>query len=106
MYPVVGEQVIDRIYVAAQNDSGEDIGEVSLRVDTASFAGFDEAGERRPVFSSQVMACEQGIFPLQGNGPDRPLDGDRQRVVEGQSVSVRVGLGGRRIFQTQHNYNF
>src|SRR3546814_3471144 len=25
--------------------------------------------------SSQVMACEQGIFPLKGNGPDRPLDG-------------------------------
>src|SRR3546814_9520012 len=21
------------------------------------------------------MACEQGIFPLKGNGPDRPLDG-------------------------------
>ena len=67
IYPVVGEQIIDGICVAAQDDTGEDIGEVGLRVDTAQFARFDEAGEGRPVFSPQVMACVQGIFPLEGD---------------------------------------
>ncbi len=65
-----GEQIIDRICVAAQNDTGEDVGEIGLRVDAAELAGFDEAGEGRPVFSSQVMACEQGIFPLEGKRSD------------------------------------
>lgn len=70
IYPVVGEQIIDGICVAAQDDACENIGEVSLRIDTAQFARFDRAGEGCPVFSPQVMACKQGIFPLEGKWPD------------------------------------
>ena len=70
IYPVVGEQIIDRICIAAQDDTGEDIGELGLRVDAAQLAGFDEAGEGCPVFGPQIMTCEHGIFTLEGKRPD------------------------------------
>jgi hypothetical protein len=54
--PVVGKQVVDRIGIGAQDDAGEDIGEICLRIDAAQLAGFDERGEGRPVFGAQVMA--------------------------------------------------
>ena len=54
--PVVGKQVIDGIGVAAQDDAGEDVGEIGLWIDATQLAGFDERGEGRPVFCPQVMA--------------------------------------------------
>src|SRR3546814_19245952 len=47
--------------------------------------------------SAEVAAIDPG---QQHQGPHPP--GDRKSVVSGQSVSVRVDLGGRRLIQTKN----
>src|SRR3546814_16708841 len=53
----------------------------------------------------------QNLFPLLGTDEHQGRIGglerlDRKRVVLGKSVSVRVDLGGRRMFKKQNIHNY
>lgn len=56
-------------------DPGDDVGEISLGLDAAELAGFDERGDDGPVLGAAVGAGEQGILAGEHDRPDGPLDG-------------------------------
>ena len=58
----------------AGDDTGDDVGEVSLRVDCVELSGFDQQGDRRPVLSAAVGTREERILPVQSDRPDGALD--------------------------------
>jgi hypothetical protein len=69
-------------------------------------AGFDQRGENGPVFGTQIVTGEQRLLAIEGNRPDRTLDGigvdlDPAVVEEADQrapVVERVdGLGERRL---------
>lgn len=74
-----------------------------MRVNAVDFAVFDQRGDHRPVVASLVRACEQGVLAIEGQRPDRPLDGvavqldaavaeeQRQPGLAGQRVADRIG---------------
>ena len=47
--------------------SGEDVGEVGLRLDAVQLAGLHQAGQHRPVLAAGVGAGEQSVLAVQGN---------------------------------------
>lgn len=59
----------------ALDDAGDDVGQVSLRLDTDELAGLDQRGDHRPVLASAVRTSKQGILPIQSQRPDRALGG-------------------------------
>ena len=59
------------------HETGQDICEVPVWLDVVEFAAFDDGGEDRPRLSALVAAGEQGILPVKGDRPDRPLNGIR-----------------------------
>src|SRR3546814_11777174 len=80
--------------------------EVARQCGIARGRDFDAAGVTR---ATVKRLCDQGVLQQIGRGlyklADAPIDSgtslaeaarDRKSVVEGKSVSVRVGLGGRR----------
>ncbi len=46
-----------------------------MRVDGIEFAGFDQAGQHRPVLRSGIVACEEGVLSVQRDGADGAFDG-------------------------------
>lgn len=46
-----------------------------MGIDAVHFAGFDERGDDGPLFGSGIMACEEGVFAVQGDGVDGAFDG-------------------------------
>ena len=48
--------------------------EVGVGFDAVQFAGLDQRGDAAPGAATLVMTREERIFPVQGNGPDYPLD--------------------------------
>ena len=91
----------------AVDELAKHVGEVSLGVDAVQLAGFDQRGENGPVFGTQIVTGKQRILAIEGNRPDRTLDGigvdldpavieeadQRAPVVE----RVADGLGERRL---------
>ena len=69
-----GQQFIELALRMAVDDAGDDVGEVSVRLDANQFAGLDERGDHGPVLGAAVGACEQGILARQGKRPDGALD--------------------------------
>lgn len=69
------QQVFNIPLFVTVNDSGEDTGDVSVRFDGVQFTGFDQRSEHGPVLGTSLMACEQGVFTVQGDGADSALDG-------------------------------
>ena len=69
--PVVRKQVVDGVCLGAQDDAGQDIGEIRLGIDAAQFAGLDERGKGRPVFGTEVVPGKECIFSLESQWPDR-----------------------------------
>ena len=59
----------------AIDDPGEDVGEISLRVDAIHFAGCDQRSQDCPMFCAAIGAGEQMIFAPEGKGTDGALDG-------------------------------
>ena len=54
----------------ARDDAGDDVGEVGVRVDAVELRGFDERGDRRPVFATAVGAGEERVLSIEGDGAD------------------------------------
>src|SRR3546814_15763666 len=59
----------------------------------------DPREARRPLWNAVVAAARAPHWYAEGGVPDT----DRQSVVSGKSVSVRVDLGGRRIIKKKKN---
>jgi hypothetical protein len=56
----------------AVDDLGARAGEIGLGIDAAGFAGFEQSGDDRPLFSAAVRAGEEDSF-CEGNiDSDRP----------------------------------
>ena len=59
----------------AVGDAGENVGQISERVDIVELTGFDEGGDGGPMFGAAIRTGEQCVFPVQRDGTDRALDG-------------------------------
>src|SRR3546814_15971495 len=60
------------------------------------------AGGRRPARGAQADRLGDGV--AQAGRPERLLQRERQRVVEGKSVADREDLGGRRNFKKKNHH--
>jgi len=49
------------------DETGQDIGEVGLRLDVVELACLHEGGEDGPVLAAAVGAGEQGVLAVQGS---------------------------------------
>ena len=45
-----------------------------MGIDAVHFAGFDQRGDHGPVFGPRIVACEEGVFAVQGDGADGAFD--------------------------------
>ena len=59
----------------AVHNGYECVCQISMRIDVGELAGLDQGGDDTPVYRSGVMASEECVFAVQGDGPDRPLHG-------------------------------
>jgi len=72
-----------------------------LGVDAVELAGLDQRSDDGPVLGAATGACEEGILPGEGEGPDRALDDvvvqlDATVVEEqGQALPAREGVADR-----------
>lgn len=66
--PVSRQQVIEWLAVALGRDAGKDFGEVGVGIDASQLARFDEAGDGSPVFSAEIVACEQAFLRWKAMG--------------------------------------
>lgn len=73
--PVGWEQIVDRIGVGARDDPGKHIAEVGVGLDVQHLAGFDQRGDRRPIFGTELVTREQRTFSLESHRPDGAFGG-------------------------------
>lgn len=59
----------------AIDDDSEDAGQVAMRLGFVQLTGLDEGREHGPVLGDCVMAREERVFALQGDGADCALHG-------------------------------
>ncbi|AIT79064.1 hypothetical protein JI59_04145 [Novosphingobium pentaromativorans US6-1] len=62
--PVAGQQIVERVAIAAQDDASEHIGKVGVRVDATQLARLDQRGDRRPVLGAELVAGEEGVLTV------------------------------------------
>src|SRR5215467_13817535 len=53
---------------------GENIGQISLRVDATEFAGLDERGDAGPILRALIMPGEERILAIENNRADASFD--------------------------------
>lgn len=59
----------------AVDDPVEDVGQIGERLDVIELGGFDQRSNRRPMLRSSVRTCKEGVLAVEGDWPDRPLNG-------------------------------
>src|SRR6266702_7336199 len=69
-----GQELVEATVWVAIDDAGDDVGQVSVRLDVNQLAGLDERGDHRPVFGATVGAGEQSILSVQRKGTDAAFD--------------------------------
>ncbi|MNT84698.1 hypothetical protein D3C72_2247460 [compost metagenome] len=58
------------------DDFGEDVGEITEWFDAIAFCGFDQRGDRRPMFHPNVGTCKESILAIENHPPNiRPMSG-------------------------------
>jgi hypothetical protein len=58
------------------DDPGEDVGQISERIDVLQLAGLDQRGNGGPVLGATVRTCEQSVFSVERNYPSiLPISG-------------------------------
>lgn len=45
-----------------------------MRFDPVEFAGFNQGRDHGPVLGASVVACEESVFSVQGDGADGAFD--------------------------------
>jgi hypothetical protein len=68
------QQLIDVAVEMTADDPGEDVGEISERVDVIQFTGFDQGGDGGPMPGAAVRTCEQCILSIERDRAHRTLD--------------------------------
>ena len=51
------------------------VGQIRERVDVVQVTSLDQGGDGGPVFGAAIRACEQSIFPAEGDGANGAFDG-------------------------------
>lgn len=69
-----GHEVFDAALRVAVEDGAEGGGEIVDRVYAGHLAGGDQRGEHGPVLGADLVACEERVFPRQGDRPDLIFD--------------------------------
>jgi len=46
-----------------------------MGIDAVHLAGLNQRGDDGPVFGTGVVACKEGVLPVQGDGADAAFDG-------------------------------
>lgn len=69
-----GQQVVELALRMACNDAGDDVSEVSVRVDAVELGGFYERSDGRPVLATTVGTGEERILSIEGDWSDRAFD--------------------------------
>ena len=72
---IPGQQIIDLALLVSVDNGLERGGQIGVRLDGVEFAGLDQGGDGRPVCGTGIVSCKEGVFSVQGDGPDRSLDG-------------------------------
>jgi hypothetical protein len=69
------QEVVDLAVEMALDDFGERVGEIGLRIDAGEFAGFNQRGKDRPVFSAAVRrdVMMPGIWAARLSSPIRSI---------------------------------
>ncbi len=68
------QELVEAAVGVAVDDAGDDVGQVSVRLDANQFTGLDERGDGGPMFGTAVRAGEQSILSRQRQGTDAALD--------------------------------
>src|SRR3546814_16069627 len=96
-----------RISDWSSDGCSSDLGQAAL---LESMAGDSEIAERAVKVRIAADRCAKIVKTFLSMARQRPADRrpipDRQRVASGRSVSVRVGLGGRRLLEQNSEPNF
>jgi hypothetical protein len=66
---------VDLALLVALDDSCERGGQPGVGIDTVDFSGLDQRGDDGPILGSGVMAREESVLAVQGDGADRAFDG-------------------------------
>ena len=69
------QQLIDVLLFVSVDDGCEDAGQVAVRFDLVQLAGLDQRREHGPVLCASVVAREERVLSLQGDGADCAFDG-------------------------------
>lgn len=86
------------------DDGGERGGQPCVWIDAVHLASLDERRDDGPVFGSGVVAGEEGVFPVQGDGADGAFDGvvvDLDATIGQKAAEAVTVLGdvGERLAQ-------
>ena len=68
-------EVADAVCWMTIGEPGERLGQPGVGVDASDLAVLDQRSDNRPVAAALVGAREQGILAVEGQRPDRPLNG-------------------------------
>ena len=52
----------------------QDAGQITVRLHSVEFAGFDQGGDDGPVLRPGIVTSEERVFAIERNWTDRPLD--------------------------------
>jgi len=72
---VPGQQQVDIGLFVPACDGFQDTGQIAMGLDPVEFAGLDQGCDDGPVLRSGIMACEEPVFAVEGDGTDGALDG-------------------------------
>lgn len=68
------QQVVDLALRVASDNAGDDVDEVSLRIDAVEFAGFHERGDDCPVLGAAIGSGKERVLAVQSDRSDGALD--------------------------------
>jgi hypothetical protein len=62
-----GQEAVQAALRVASDNAIDHVGQIGLRLDADQLAGLNQRRHHRPVRGSAVRACEESIFPGEGN---------------------------------------
>ena len=69
------QQIFDLALFVPVDDGPEGLRQVGMRLDGVEFAGFDQGRDGCPVCGTRIVAREESVLSVQGDGSDCSLDG-------------------------------
>ena len=72
---IPGQQIFDLALFVAVDDGPEGLRQVGMGLDGVEFARFDQGRDGCPVCGTRIVAREESVLAVQGDGADGALDG-------------------------------